>query len=142
MSNRGLTLVELLLVCVLLGLLSGIATPRLVTLLDASALHAETATLVSALDAARGAAMRLGVVSRLSLADSGYLVEAIIGSEPVVAWRDPGPARHGVQLANAGQPILFAPSGIAMGVANRTIVLSKGSATRQLVISRLGRLTW
>ncbi len=142
MSTRGLTLVELLLVCVLLGLLSGIATPRLVALLDAAAVHAETATLVSALDAARGAAMRLGVVARLTLADSGYLVEATIATESVVAWRDGGPARHGVHLANAGQPMLFGPSGVAMGAANRTIVLSKGSASRQVVISRLGRLTW
>jgi Tfp pilus assembly protein FimT len=142
MSTRGLTLAELLLVCVLLALLSGIATPRLLAVINGAALHAESATLVTALDAARGAAVRLGTVTRLTLADSAYRVDATVAGEPVVAWRGSGAAQRGLHLTGAGQPILFAPSGIAMGAANRTLVISRGAASRRVIISRLGRLTW
>ncbi len=142
MSTRGLTLVELLLVIVLLATFSGIATPRVLGILDLGAVRAETASIVSALDAARGAALRLGAVTRLTLADSSYQVDATVTREEVTAWRASGPSQRGVRLSGAGQPILFAPSGIAMGAANRTLVLSKGAVSRRVVVSRLGRLTW
>lgn len=142
MSTRGLTLVELLLVLVLLAIFSAIATPRVLGILDLGSVHAETASIVSALDAARGAALRLGAVTRLTLADSGYQVDANVAEESVTAWRASGPLQRGVHLSGAGQPILFAPSGIAMGAANRTLLLSKGAASRRVVVSRLGRLTW
>lgn len=142
MSSRGFTLVELLLVIVLLGIFSSIATSRVLGILDLGAVRAETATVVSALDAARGAALRLGTVARLTLADSGYQVDADVASEHVTAWRAGGPSRRGVHLSGAGRPILFAPSGIAMGASNRTLLLSKGAVTRRVVVSRLGRLTW
>ena len=142
MSTRGLTLVELLLVLVLLATFTGIATPRVLGLLDTAAVRAETASVVSALDAARGAAIRLGAVARLTLADSGYQVDAVVAGEAVAAWHAGGPWQHGVRLSGAGQPILFAPSGIAMGAANRTLVLSKGAVSQRVVVSRLGRLTW
>jgi hypothetical protein len=34
----------------------------------------------------------------------------------------------------------FHPSGVAMGVANVTHVLTRGAARRQVVVSRLGRV--
>jgi prepilin-type N-terminal cleavage/methylation domain-containing protein len=142
MSSRGVTLIELLLALVLVAITAGIATPRLINVIDLATVHAETASLVSALDAARGAALRLGTVTRLTLADSGYQVAASVSGEPITPWRSAGPSRRGVRLTGAGQPILFAPSGIAMGAANRTLWLSKGAVSRRVVLSRLGRLTW
>lgn len=142
MPSRGVTLVELLLVLILLAILAGIAAPRVMGVLDLASVRAETVSVVSALDAARGAALRLGTVTRLTLADSGYRVDTSVAGERVTAWLAPGPSPRGVQLAGAGQPILFAPSGIAMGAANRTMLLSKGAVSRRVVVSRLGRLTW
>ena len=111
-------------------------------MIDLGAVHAETGSIVSALDAARGAALRLGTVTRLTLSDSGYQVEATVARDDLTAWRGAGPAHRGVHLAGAGRPILFAPSGIAMGASNRTLILSKGAVSRRVVVSRLGRLTW
>lgn len=142
MSPRGVTLVELLLVLVLLAILTAIAAPRVLGVLDLSSVRAETASVVSALDAARGAALRLGTATRLTLTDSGYQVDANVAGEDVLAWRATGPWQRGVRLTGVGQPILFAPSGIAMGAANRTLLLSKGAVSRRVVVSRLGRLTW
>ena len=142
MSHRGVTLVELLLVVVLLAILAGIAAPRVLGVLDRSSVQAETASVVSALDAARGAALRLGAVSRVTLTDSGYRVDTRVAGEDVLAWRAIGPRQRGVRLTGVGQPILFAPSGIAMGASNRTLLLSKGAVSRRVVVSRLGRLTW
>ncbi len=142
MPPRGVTLIELLLVLVLLAILSGIAVPRVVTVLDRAALRTETAGVVLALDAARGAALRLGTVTRLTLADSSYRVDASMPGENVTPWQAAGPLLRGIRLTGTGPPILFAPSGIAMGAANRTLLLSKGTVTRRVVVSRLGRLTW
>lgn len=142
MSRRGITLVELLLVLILLAILAGIAAPRVLGVLDRSTVHAETARVVSALDAARGTALRLGTVTRLTLADSGYRVDTRVAGEDVLAWRATGPRQRGVRLTGVGQPILFAPSGIAMGASNRTLLLSKGAVSHRVVVSRLGRLTW
>jgi prepilin-type N-terminal cleavage/methylation domain-containing protein len=142
MSRHGFTLTELLLVLVLLGLLSAFAAPRVLGIINAGTVRAETGNIVTALDAARGAAIRLGAVSRLTLSDSGYQVDAMVAAESVAVWRAAGPAWRGVQLTGTGQPLLFAPSGIAMGASNRTLILSRGAVSRHVVVSRLGRLTW
>lgn len=142
MSNRGLTLPELLLVLVLLALGAGLALPRVMMALDAGLVRAEAAAVVTALDTARGAAMRLGAVARLTLADSGYQVVVQAPGGTTVVWRGSGAAARGVHLTGAGQPILFGPSGVAMGAANRTVQLARGAVTRRVVVSRLGRLTW
>ena len=46
----------------------------------------------------------------------------------------------GVSIQGAPHTTVFAPSGAAMGFANTRLVLSRGGATRQVVVSRLGRV--
>lgn len=140
--RSGLILVELLVVLVLIGLLALIAAPRLFTLADAAAVRDEAWRVVTALDAARGTAIRMGVVATLTLSDTSYQVTAAAGGDTVTAWRRPGPRQNGVALNGTGQPLLFGPAGLAMGASNRTITVSRGSAERKVVVSRLGRVTY
>ncbi len=140
--RSGLVLLELLLGMVLAALLAAIATPQLVALSDAAALRDETFRVVMALDAARGASVRLDVVATLTLTDSSYRVTAVVGTDTVTPWQQPGPRFRGVTLSGAGQPIAFGPDGLAMGVANRTITVAKGDAVRRVVMSKYGRLTY
>jgi prepilin-type N-terminal cleavage/methylation domain-containing protein len=139
--RRGFTVFELLAVVTITGLMALIALPRLVRLGDGAAVRQETRRLVLALDAARGTATRLATPVRLVLTDTSYVVESTIDSETVVEWRAGGPAAAGVGLSGAGAPITFGPAGIAMGVANRTLILTRGAANHRVVISRLGRIT-
>lgn len=140
--RAGLVLVELLFVVVLLGLLALIAAPRLAGVVDAAAVRDEAMRVVAALDAARGASIRLGTVATLTFSDTSYRVTAIVGPDTLTPWRQPGPGPAGVVLSGGGQPVLFGPAGLAVGVSNRTIVMTKGLAVRKVVVSRLGRITY
>jgi len=139
--SRGVTLPELLLALVVVGLLSLIALPKLAAVTSANALRHEATQLVAALDAARTAAIRVGAPSTLTLSDSSYTVVGGLPGDSVHAWRIPGPATRGVRLTGAGGPIRFGASGLAIGVANRTLTLTRGSNSRRVVLSRLGRIT-
>lgn len=140
--RAGLVLIELLFVVVVLGLLALFAVPRLSGVVDAASVRDETMRAVAALDAARGVSIRLGTVATLTISDTSYRVTAIVGPDTLTAWRQPGPAQAGVFISGAGQPVLFGPAGLALGVSNRTIKLTKGQAMRRIVVSRLGRISY
>ncbi|MEO5797841.1 MAG: GspH/FimT family pseudopilin [Gemmatimonadales bacterium] len=139
--NRGVTLPELLVALVLIGLLACIGVPRIAAVRNGILVREEALHLLAALDQARGAAIRIGSNTRLTLADSGYSLVATAADSQVVLWRAPGPAGNAVQLSGAGAPLLFGPAGLAVGASNRTLLLRRGSVTRTVVISRLGRIS-
>lgn len=138
MQRRAVTLPELLLVVVLLGLLAATGAPRLITTRDRAALRTARADLLRSLDAARGAAIRLGRPVDLTTADGALQLDPA-GSDPPI-WRLPAPEASGVTLNGLSSPIRFGPSGIAMGVSNRTLRLLRGGDTLEVILSRLGRI--
>lgn len=140
--RNGLVLIELMLVLVVTGILVTFAAPRLSYAIDDAAVRDETMRVVAAIDAARGAAMRLGAVAQLTLADSAYRITAVVNGDTVLAWRQHGSLQSGVRIAGAAQPMAFGPSGLASGVSNRTLTLTRQRAARKIVMSRLGRLTY
>lgn len=54
-------------------------------------------------------------------------------------WSEAGPAAHRVALAGPARQFTFSPEGFSLGLSNATIRLSRGRATRTVIISRLGR---
>jgi len=139
MSRRGATLPELLLALLILAILTAIAVPRLAALLDAAAVRAARGDLLVALDAARGAALRLG--ADVELRDDGLRRTLVpVLPDSAAAWTGPAASRHGVALGGLATPIIFGPAGIAVGASNRTLTLSRGSVTMTVVLSRLGRV--
>ena len=140
--RRGLTLTELLVVLVIIAIVAAIAAPRIATIADAAAVRDETIRLVGAVDATRGAAVRLDNVASLTITATSYRATVIDGSDTVIAWAQSGPATSGVSITGAGTPMTFGPAGLAMGVSNRTMTLSKGTAQRRVVLSKFGRLTY
>lgn len=140
--RRGLSLTELLVVVVLIGLLALIAVPRIAALHDGARLRTESFRLVAAVDYARGTAVRLGTTSRLTLSDLSFIVAAAPADTLTEVWRAPGPASNSVRISGAGAPILFGSSGIAVGASNRTLLLTRGGVSRRIILSRLGRITW
>ena len=140
MTRRGVALLELLLAIALLLLLGGIVAPRLAAIADAAAVRAARRELLAALDAARGAPIRLG--TSVALRDDGTrrTVAPLAPPDTQAVWRGPVAARHGVHQTGPGHPLTFGPAGIATGASNRSITLSRGSASMTVVISRLGRI--
>lgn len=139
--TRGITLPELLLTMVLLGILAALGLPRLGAVAAAAALRHEATELVVALDAARLEAIRFGGVTRLTLSDSSYRLERVAGNDTTLQWQHDGAGTRGVRLSGGGGPILFGAAGLALGVSNRTLTLTRRGVSRRVVISRLGRIT-
>jgi len=140
--RRVQTLTELLVVLVIAAMVAAIALPRIGALADAAAVRDETIRLIAAVDATRGAAVRLDDVASLTITATSYRATIVDGSDTLTAWSQTGPAASGVLIAGAGMPMTFGPAGLAMGVSNRTMTLSKGIAQRKVVLSKLGRVTY
>jgi Tfp pilus assembly protein FimT len=138
--RRGATLLDLLLTLTVIGLLLAIGVTRLAAVHDAARVRVVAAQLVGALEAARGSAIRLGGGVTLHLDGARWEVRRTLGIDTIVTWRLPGHQQAGVDLTGAGAPIRFGPAGLATGVANRTFHLTRGTVTRTVVLSRLGRV--
>jgi Tfp pilus assembly protein FimT len=138
--RRGTTLPDLILTLTVMGLLLAIGAARLAAVRDAARVRVVMAQLVGAIEVARGSAIRLGGGVTLHLDTTRWEVRRPLGSDTLVTWQSPGHSPTGVTLSGAGSPLRFGPAGLTTGVANRTLRLSRGTVTRSVVLSRLGRV--
>lgn len=136
---RGASLVELVVVVVLAGFGAGLAVPGVVGLRDRLAVEHQTAKVITFYQRARATALTASRPVVLYLTPDRMSAFAVAGGDSVLAWSEPGPSEGGVGLAGPRR-VVFAPSGITMGVANGRYVLDRGGVSRTLVASRLGRL--
>jgi type II secretory pathway pseudopilin PulG len=138
---RGASLVETTLALAVAGLLLGMTVPGAVMLRDRVAVERQAATILSAWQRARVTAM-LG--SRRSILHAGTDRITVwtlrSGGDSVLQWSAPGPASDGVRLTATVPRVLFAPTGLTIGVANGRYGLERGGVSRTLVAARLGRL--
>ena len=60
--------------------------------------------------------------------------------QATILWSEEGPAASGVALAGPARQFTFSPEGLTLGLSNATLRLARGSASRAVVVSRLGRV--
>ena len=136
--RRGVTIVELLITLVVLGVLSSIAVPRAATFIDRISVRGATQDVVLAIAAARAAATRRGAyVSFVADPRTGRL-RVVSGGETLFE-RDVLRSR-GVRLEASRESVTFAPGGLGWGAANTTVIVSRGTRSDTIVMSRLGRV--
>lgn len=137
--KRGMTLIEMLVALAIAGILSTIAAPVLGGWRDRYTVQAVAADISGAHNRARIRAILEGQVTELEIrADS--LILRVRSAPPAVVWGIPGPLAAGATLLSPPRVLLFAPTGVTLGFANATFVVTKGGARRQVVVSRLGRV--
>jgi len=136
----GMTLVELLIVLVLMGLLAGAAGPTAFGLRDRYLVGAEASALAGAHNRARIHAVLTGNVTQLEVRSDSVIVRTIVGPDTTVVWAAPGPQARGITLTGAPRTLYFAPTGVTIGLANAGFVLTRGNGHRQVIVSRLGRV--
>lgn len=136
--RQAFTVPELMLVLAVAGILFGIAVPPLSRTMDRIKVQAATAHLIAAHQRARIMAISRGQVLMLSI-DSTALTIAPRAGAPTL-WSEPGPAAAEVSLPGPTRKFTFSPEGFTLGVSNASLHLSRGSTTRTIVISRLGRV--
>ena len=141
--RRGVTLLELLVVLVIVGLLAGMVVPGAASLADRMAVEHEAARLLVAYRSAWLTARVQHRLAVLRITSDSLAIRTVSGAgapDTLLSWLAPGPAHAGVTVSGAPHTTVFEPSGAAMGFANTRLVLSRRGATRQLVVSRLGRV--
>jgi Tfp pilus assembly protein FimT len=120
------------------SILLGIAIPQLARAMDQIRVETATAHLVAAHQRARMMAIARGEVLRLSI-DSAAL-SIVPGNGSVSLWTEAGPAASGVTLNGPTRRFMFSPEGMTLGLSNASLQVTRGSAARTVVISRLGRV--
>jgi prepilin-type N-terminal cleavage/methylation domain-containing protein len=138
--NRGFSLPELVLVLVILGGLSAIALPPIRTLLDGITVENGARQIRAAHFRARMHAVAFGQVTLLDLGADSIRIRSVSGTDTVLTWQGPGPAADGLTLSGPAHPLIYSPLGLTMGVSNGTWHLTYRAASRDVIVSRLGRL--
>ncbi len=136
----GFTLLELVVVLAIVAMLTTFAVSRLLPLVDWIAADGAARDVTSALAVTRTAAVLRGTRARLRIATDSLRIdrEGPAGWEPYARWA--GPASAGVTLTVSNPEVVFSPLGIAWGLSNTRIVLTRGSQIETITTSRLGRV--
>lgn len=138
---RGLSLLELVCALVVAGLLLGLAVPRAIALRDRLVVERHTAGILAAWQRARTAAMLGSRRAVLHVQPERLSVWTVRrNGDSSLVWAGPGPARDGVLLTAAVPRVVFAPTGLTVGVANGRYDLDRGRIRRTVVAARLGRV--
>ena len=136
--RQAFTLPEILLVLALGSVLLGIAIPRFSAALDRIEVSAAASHIAAAHQRARLMAVTQSLVTVLSVDASALTIRRRGVTLPL--WSEAGPTAHRVSLAGPARQFTFSPEGFSLGLSNATIRLTRGSATRTVIISRLGRI--
>jgi prepilin-type N-terminal cleavage/methylation domain-containing protein len=136
--RNGVTLPELMLVLAVAGLLFGITVPGLSGAVDRVEVWSAANHVVAAHRRARMMAITTGQV--LVLTVNPDLLTIRPRGQPDAVWAEAGPASSRVKLEGRAQQFTFSPEGLTLGLSNATLKLTRGAATRTIVISRLGRI--
>jgi prepilin-type N-terminal cleavage/methylation domain-containing protein len=134
----GFTLVETVLALAVAGLLMGIALPSFSALKQGARVEAAAQDIAAAHRRARTVAITQGRAAILSVAARTLRITFVGADQP--HWTGPGPSEAGVTLAGPARDLTFSPLGITTGLSNASFHLSLGSASRTVVVSRMGRL--
>jgi Tfp pilus assembly protein FimT len=138
----GLTLVELVLTCTFIGLLAGVALPRVGDALDGIRIAQAGHEVSGALTIGRAVAIRRADYARVIVDEDRGSIRVEAGTDTVFhrALHD----LHRVTLQASKDTITYAPSGMGYGVSNSTIVVSLKQRAETVTVSRLGRMrtTW
>ncbi|MEO8634609.1 MAG: GspH/FimT family pseudopilin [Gemmatimonadales bacterium] len=138
--RRGVTLLELVITLALLGVVVSMALPPAGALRDRLAVDDDARTLVGAYARARLTAVAERRVIVLTLTPDSLVLRAVESpADTVERWRG-WLAANGVTCTGLPRQVVFAPSGATMGFANLTYTLSRGTARKQVVVSRYGRI--
>jgi prepilin-type N-terminal cleavage/methylation domain-containing protein len=132
------TLPELMLVLAVAGILMGIAIPPLSQAADRVEVQAAASQLVNAHQRARIMAIAKGQVLTLSIDSAALIITSPVAAAPL--WSERGPAGMGVTLIGSARRFTFSPEGYTLGLSNASLHLARGSATRTVVFSRVGRV--
>ncbi len=147
MPRNGLTLIELLLALVIVGLVLGFALPQSKPWLQRESVRSARRAVTTELARARAAAAQRGCLSALHLdpANSTVWVTACTldgtATDTVGAVNNLS-SRHGVTFSSDRTTVRFTPHGLAFETSQTVVIFSREGFSDTLAISPLGRPEW
>jgi Tfp pilus assembly protein FimT len=138
--RRGTSFPELVVVIALAGMVAAIVVPSVRHAMDRRAVELASQQVILAHHEARLVAVRTREVTLLLLSADSMLLRTVFAQETTVVWRRAGPRTYGVSVTGNPRVLRFVPTGYTIGGSNISYTISKGSARRRVVISRLGRV--
>jgi type II secretion system protein H len=141
--RRGHTLIEMLVVLAVAGILAGMFAPGIGSLADRVAVEHQAARLLSAYRTAWLTARLRQRLALLRVSADTLSIRSVPGAgspDTTLEWIAAGPAAAGVALTSPPHTTVFGPDGVAMGLSNTRHLLTRGGASRAVVVSRLGRV--
>lgn len=147
MSRSGLTLTELVVVVVIIGVLLAFGVPRFNDWLQRESLRAARRDLVTQLARTRATAVHRGcpAVLHLDAQTSRVWITACpvrgAGTE-TVGEIDNTSERFGVSFTADGDSVVFTPQGLAFATSSVALRFSKGEYASSLEITPVGRPAW
>ncbi len=135
-----MTLIELVISMAIMGILTAAAAPLVGSLRDRYFVSAAASEIASAHNRARIQSVLQSRVVDLEIRPDSLFIRYGTGPGATELWSSIGSARNGVVMTSSSRTLSFAPTGVTLGFANASFVLTRGSARRQVIISRLGRV--
>jgi type II secretory pathway pseudopilin PulG len=132
-----MTLIEVGVAVVILGVTAGLTFPRFGSYRDRIAVDAATSSTLSLLVTARHAALRRATRTAVHLDSAAGAIRIVAGADTL----ENRPLRdvHGVEFSASRDSIAFTPTGLGYGAANTQIIVRRGAAADTIAVSRLGR---
>ena len=145
-SRSGFTVIELLIVIIIIGVLTGIALPKLSTAAQKSNVRSTRIELASMVTRARAAAIQRGCVDSLHI-NTSTSVAWVTACKLSGSGRDTvGPVdnlnkRFGVTLSTSKTDYGYDPRGILVGFSGGTIAITGSGYSDSVVINNVGKVT-
>lgn len=136
--RRAFSAIELIIVIGIVGVLSAIAMPAMMRLVDRVRVRSAVTEIESLFGAARHAAIARGTPASVEI-DTALRTISVVLDGDTLRKGELG-AEHGVELGTNRSSMSYSPTGLGYGAANLSVVVRKSAAADTVVVSRLGRV--
>lgn len=137
--RAGFTVIELTLAIVLIGVVTTFGLKRFNTLRDSIAVNSAANDTESLFASARQLAISLSEGITIEIDTSSNRITVRSASSKILQETAPG-EQHGVYLSANRNRVSYSQTGLMTGLANVSIILSKGVSADTITVSRLGRV--
>lgn len=143
MNQRGLSLIELVIVIVLIGAIAGWGFPRIGEALRRQSVSSARSAVVTLHAKARATAVQRARVVRLVFEGTRCVLRSqhpMTGATDTVGTVEDLYARHGVTVTVTRDSLVFDPRGLGTEPGPTEIVVRKGAWADTILISSVGRV--
>lgn len=138
--RTGVTLPELMVVTLIIGVLAGTVVPPARRFLDRAEVAGAAARFAATHEATRNAAVTRRRLVRYEV-DAARARLLLAERSALGSWDTLKAVPLGaVRVTTSQRTVVFGPLGIGFGASNTTVILGRGAAAETLTVSRTGRL--